>query len=419
MKKIQLNNCRVCGGKNLKIFLSLGLMPPINKFPKNKEEAATEKLFPLETAFCKDCSHVQLTMALDQEDTFSDYIYFSSNSRTFVEHGRWLAKEMGNRLDLTKDDLVVEIASNDGVFLKSFKALPVRVLGVEPAKNIAEVARNAGIPTVSEFFGADTAEEIKAKHGQAKLIIGANVLAHAFYLRDFVRGLKLLLKQDGTILIEVPYIANLLENNECDTIYHEHISYFSVFSLQKLFASEGLNLYDVKHLPNIHGGSLLAIFGHSNGPHKIRKSVNKFLQKESKEGLQNFDVYKNFAKRIITLKKSIPKFILKLKKTGKTVAAYGAAAKGNVLLQFCGINTTTIPFVVDKSPYKQGRLTPGTHIPVVALDHVAKERPDYLIILAWNFAKEIMDDLVEYSRSGGQYIVLLPKPKIINKVRHK
>ena len=167
---------------------------------------------------------------------------------------------MGNRLDLTKDDLVVEIASNDGVFLKSFKALPVRVLGVEPAKNIAEVARNAGIPTVSEFFGADTAEEIKAKHGQAKLIIGANVLAHAFYLRDFVRGLKLLLKQDGTILIEVPYIANLLENNEFDTIYHEHISYFSVFSLQKLFASEGLNLYDVKHLPNIHGGSLLAIF---------------------------------------------------------------------------------------------------------------------------------------------------------------
>lgn len=414
MKEIKLTQCRVCDSSDLSLFLSLGPMPPINEFPKNEEDFKKEELFPLEVVFCNNCTHVQLTTALDPEETFSEYIYFSSTSRTFVEHGEWLAKEMKERLELKEDDLIAEAASNDGVLLKSFKALPTRVLGIEPAKNIAEVARAAGIPTISEFFGFDTAEKVKAEHGQAKVIIGTNVLAHSFNLRDFVRGLKALLRPDGTVLIEVPYIADLIEKNEFDTIYHEHISYFSVLSLQKMFGSVGLDLYDVDYLPHIHGGSLLASFGHAGGPNAVRESVGKFIQKEEEQGLHGFEAYKKFGERILALKTAIPEFIMKLKKEGKTVAAYGAAAKGNVLLQYCQIGPDMIPFVADKSTHKQGRFTPGTHIPVVAPAHVLETRPDYLIILAWNFAKEIMADMRSYSEAGGKFIVPLPEPKILN-----
>ena len=413
MKEIKLKKCRVCGKENLEVFLSFGNMPPINIFPKDKMDMEKEELFPMDAAFCHNCTHVQLTNALDQEDTFSDYIYFSSNSRTFVEHGKWLAEEMKKRLNLSDDDLVVEAASNDGCLLKSFKALPTKVLGVEPAKNIASVAQEAGIPTISKFFGIDSAKNILEKHGPAKVIIGANVLAHAFFLDDFTGGLKTLLAKGGTVLIEVPYIVDLLENNEFDTIYHEHISYFSVYCLQKLFQNVGLEVYNVEHLP-IHGGSLLVSIQHSGGPYRQEESVGNYLEKERELGIQDIETYKAFAGRTLNLKNRVQDFLKEAKNSGKSIAAYGAAAKGNVLLQYCGIGADEISFVADKSSYKQGRFTPATHIPVVAPAHILEKKPDYLVILAWNFAKEIMVDMEAYSKTGGKFVVFMPEPKIIN-----
>lgn len=413
MKEIKLTKCRVCDGENLDQFLSLGLMPPINKFLKDEEDAGREQLFPLDVVFCKDCSHVQLGSALDPEETFGDYIYFSSNSRTFVEHGEWLVKEMKQRLGLLPGDLVVEAASNDGVFLKPFKALPARVLGIEPAKNIAKVAEAAGVPTIADFFGMDMAEKIVRDYGHARLFLGANVLAHAFHLRDFVRGIKTLLSEDGTAVIEVPYVYDLLKNLEFDTIYHEHISYFSLYSLCRLFEAEGLKVYNVDYLP-IHGGSLMVSIEHKNGSMPISPAVGEMLAKEKALGLGEIEIYKKFAKRVADFKSKFLDFLAAAKKSGKTVAAYGAAAKGNVLLQYCGLGPEDLPFVADKSPYKQGHLTPGSHIPVVAPAEVLKRKPDYLFILAWNFAKEIMADLAAYGEMGGKFLTPVPEPKIIN-----
>lgn len=411
MKQISLTTCRVCSSDHLEKFLSLGLMPPINKFPRDEAEAAREELFPLETVFCPRCTHVQLSVALDPEETFSDYLYFSSNSRTFVEHGKWLAATLKDRLGLSPDDLVVEVASNDGVFLKSFKQLPTRVLGVEPARNVAAAAVADGIPTVTEFFGKKVAEDLRASHGTAKVIIGANVLAHAFDLSDFVRGLKALLAPDGTIVIEVPYVADLVTKNEFDTIYHEHISYFSVTALAALFTRTGLAVYDVEYLPHIHGGSLMASVRHENASERVKFSVGQFLQKEKEAGLDRVETYQEFARRVERLKTAIPEFIRSLKASGKTVVGYGAAAKGNVLLQYCGIDRTQLPCILDKSPHKQNHLTPGSHIPVVARERIGELKPDYLMILAWNFAPEIMQDMKAFGDGGGKFLVPLPEPK--------
>lgn len=390
------------------------MMPPINKFPRDEAEASQEELFPLETVFCPQCTHVQLSIALDPEETFSDYLYFSSNSRTFVEHGKRLAATFKDRLKLTADDLVVEVASNDGVFLKSFKALPTRVLGVEPAKNIATAAIADGIPTVVEFFGEKTAQDLRARYGAAKLIIGANVLAHAFNLLDFVRGLKALLAADGTVVVEVPYVADLIAKNEFDTIYHEHISYFSVTALAALFTRAGLAVYDVEYLPNIHGGSLMVSVQHEGASRQVKPSVEDFLRKEKEQGFDRLETYQEFARRVEGLKIAIPAFIRSLKDAGKTVIGYGAAAKGNVLLQYCGIDRTLLPYILDKSPHKQNHLTPGTHIPVIARERIAELKPDYLMVLAWNFAPEIVQDMNEFARTGGKFLVPLPEPRVIN-----
>lgn len=413
MKQIPITTCRVCSSDRLEKFLSLGLMPPINKFPRDEAEAAAEELFPLETVFCPQCTHVQLSVALDPEETFSDYLYFSSNSRTFVEHGAWLATTLKDRLKLAPDDMVVEVASNDGVFLKSFKALPTRVLGVEPARNIAAVAERDGIPTVVEFFGEKIAADLRARHGAAKLIIGANVLAHAFNLPDFVRGLKALLAADGTVVIEVPYVADLIVKNEFDTIYHEHLSYFSVTALAALFTRAGLAVYDVEYLPHIHGGSLMVSVRHENASQPVKPSVGQFLQKEKEAELDRIETYQEFARRVERLKTAIPAFIRALKDSGKAVVGYGAAAKGNVLLQYCGIDRTLLPYILDKSPHKHNHLTPGSHIPVIARERIADLKPDYLMILAWNFAPEIMQDMRAFAETGGKFLVPLPEPRVI------
>lgn len=413
MKEIKLTKCRVCEGEDLDAFLSLGMMPPINKFLKSEEDIKKEEFFPLDVVFCKNCSHVQLCSALDPEETFGDYIYFSSNSSTFVEHGQWLARELKQRLDLKPGDLVVEAASNDGVFLKAFKALPTRVLGVEPAKNIAEVAERAGIPTIADFFGVKMAEKIVKERGKAKVFLGANVLAHAFNLRDFVRGIKILLAEDGTAVIEAPYIYDIIKNLEFDTIYHEHISYFSLYSLTRLFEIADLKVYNVKYLP-IHGGSLMVSIEHKNGPHPVSAAVSEFLANEKTAGLEQLAVYKNFARRVSDFKIKFLEFLKTAKENGKTVGAYGAAAKGNVLLQYCGVGANDLPYIADKSPYKQGLFTPGSHIPVVAPEEILRRKPDYLLILAWNFAKEIMAELEAYGQAGGKFVTPIPEPKIIN-----
>lgn len=411
--EIPLSTCRVCLDRELVPVIPLGAMPPINRFLHTAEDIRDECRYDLTVNWCKTCTHLQLSLALDPTAVFSDYLYFSSMSDTFVAHGKQLAAHLKERFGLMATDLIVEIASNDGAVLRSFQELPMRVLGVEPAKNIAAIAREQGLPTVSEFFSESLAEQL-VKEGQAKIIFGANVLAHVLDLRDFVRGLKKLLSPDGVIVIEVPYLADLLEAMAFDTIYHEHLSYFRLAVLDRLFASEGLTIFDVERLP-IHGGSIRVFVGLGNN-HSRQSSVDALITAEQKSALDQESTYHTFAERILTSKEEARRFLGDLKSSGKRFAAYGAAAKGNVFLNYCGLGTETFPWIADRSTYKQGWLTPGTHIPVVHPDEVLIRQPDILVILAWNVADEVMAQLRPFAERGGQFAVLLPHPHIIRAV---
>lgn len=402
----------MCHGNQLTPFLPLGLMPSINVYPANDREAAKEKLFDLTVAFCENCSHAQLTQALDPKEIFSDYAYFSSTSETFVEHGRILSRELKERFGLTDQDLVAEIASNDGALLQSFQSLPTRVLGIEPAGNIARVANERGLPTIAEFFTEEVGKWLRSEHGPARIILGTNVLAHVLDLHDFVRGIRAFLAPDGVVAIEVPYLVNLIDGLEFDTIYHEHISYFRVEVLDRLFESEGLRLFDVERIP-LHGGSLKLFVGHPDGPHARNPRVDELIANERSRGLHTLAPYREFARRVEEVKGRTRSFLESLKREGKRVAGYGAAAKGNVFLNYCQIGPDFIEFVADRSPHKQGRLTPGMHIPIVHPEEILRRTPDVLIIFAWNFAEEIMRQQQEFKAHGGRFAFLLPEPHLV------
>ncbi|OGL79702.1 hypothetical protein A3F28_01320 [Candidatus Uhrbacteria bacterium RIFCSPHIGHO2_12_FULL_57_11] len=409
---IPLRHCRVCLGERLTPFLSLGKMPPINSFPAGEDDFVAEKFFDLTVAFCEDCSHAQLTEALDPKAVFSDYVYFSSMSDTFVAHGRELAMELKEKMKLSEKDLVAEIASNDGALLQSFKSLPTRILGIEPARNIATVARERGFPTVVEFFTEELGKRLREEYGPARIILGTNVLAHVLDLRDFVRGIRSFLADDGAAVIEVPYLVNLIDGLEFDTIYHEHLSYFRVEVLDRLFQSEGLLLFDAERIP-LHGGSLKVFIGHPNGPHERTARVGELIAFERERDLGTIAPYQAFALRVAAVRERTLEFLRGLHDAGTHIAGYGAAAKGNVFLNYCQVGPDLIEFIADRSPHKQGRFTPRNHIPVVAPEEILRRMPDILVIFAWNFADEIIFQQSEYRQRGGKFAMLLLEPRVI------
>jgi hypothetical protein len=405
---IPIPECRICKQGSLHEVLSLGDLPPVNSFLASKEEIRAEKKHPLAIAFCARCSHVQLTHMLDPKDIFSDYIYFSSMSETIVRWGEQLAARYAREISLRADDLVGELASNDGCILKPFKKVS-RIQGVEPAKNIAEVANRDGVPTRAEFFNGALGKALRSEVGPARLIIARNVLAHVPAVVDFVQGVRDWLADDGIFHVEVPYVRAMVEHLEFDTIYHEHLSYFSVTALARLFKEAGLVLWDVEEIP-LHGGSLIAR-GKRAGA-EATPNVRKYLDAESAAGLTTIDPYKKFATGTERLKTQLPRFLHDLKKGGKRLAAYGAAAKGVVLTNYCGVGTDLLEFVADRSPYKQGKLMPGMHHPVVAPEQVLESKPDYLLVLAWNFFDEIKKQQSAYASAGGKFVLPVPEPRV-------
>ncbi|HVE85077.1 MAG TPA: class I SAM-dependent methyltransferase [Myxococcales bacterium] len=404
---IRMEACRICGSRTLEDILSLGDLPPVNSFLSGPEQFPSEKKHPLAIAFCAGCTHVQLTHRLDPRDIFEDYIYFSSMSETVVRWGEALARRYADELALGPDDLVGELASNDGCILRPFKARS-QVQGVEPAKNIAEVANREGIPTRVEFFDSRLGRSLRQELGPAKLLIARNVVAHVPEVVDFISGAREWLADGGVLHVEVPYLRPMVEHVEFDTIYHEHLSYFSVTSLDRLFREAGLKLWDVEEI-SLHGGSLIA---RGRAADKARPSVARYLDAERAAGLHTPAPLHAFARRTRALKTAIPEFLDGLSRDGARVAAYGAAAKGVVLTNYCGLGPETLSFVADRSPYKQGKLTPGMHLPVVPPQAVMERRPEYLLVLAWNFFDEIARQLDAYERGGGKFVLPVPKPQV-------
>jgi hypothetical protein len=399
-------NCRICGQAKLEPILSLGDMPPVNSFLSGAQDIARETKAPLAIAFCATCSHVQLTHQLDPKDVFTDYIYFSSMSESVVRWGQQLAARYASEISLQPKQLVAELASNDGCILKPFRN-HCRVLGVEPAKNIAEVANKDGVPTVAEFFGETMGQKLRDEHGPSELILARNVLAHVPDLVGFVKGVRHWLSDDGIFHVEAPYLKPMVDHLEFDTIYHEHISYFSVTALDRLFKEAGMVLWDVEEIP-LHGGSLIAR-GKRTGP--ARPSVAQYMAMEKAQGYTGNAKLHAFADGTRKLQTVLPEFLADLKKKG-TLAAYGAAAKGVVLTNYCHIGTDLLSWVADRSPYKQGKLTPGMHLPVVGPEKVLEEKPTHLLVLAWNFFDEIVKQQSAYQQAGGKFVIPVPAPKV-------
>jgi novobiocin biosynthesis protein NovU/D-mycarose 3-C-methyltransferase len=404
--------CRICGSERLFKYLSLGSTPLANRLLRVEELGSRETFYPLEVLLCEECGLSQLTRVVPPEALFSEYIYVTSTSELAVHHARWLAESMVARFSLTDSDRIVEIGSNDGCVLKAFRQLGVRTLGVEPARNIAALARADGIDTVSEFFDSATAATIRRSHGAARVIIGRHVLAHVHRLRDFVEGLLLLLADNGIAMIEVPYLVDLLERTEYDTIYHEHLSYFSVRALTRLFGDFGMEIFDVQRV-GIHGGSIIVFVQRTAGPARREPSGEALRQEEAARQLDRRTPYLEFAQRVERSRTRLNEVLAELKAKEKRIWGYGAAAKGNTLLNYCGIDQKTLDCVLDKSPLKHNLYTPGTHIPIEPAEALDRGQPDYLLILAWNFASEIMDQQAEYKRTGGRFIIPVPEARIV------
>ena len=402
--------CRSCGNRLSANVLDLGLQPLANNLLKPDDIEKPEPKFPLQVAVCPACWLLQITELVPPVELFSDYLYFSSFSDALLCHAREAVGRYIEEFELGADSFVVEIASNDGYLLQNFTGAGVPCLGIEPAANIAKVAREKGIETRGEFFGEALAKTLVQEGRQADLILGNNVFAHAPETNDFVAGLQRLLKPQGRIILEFPYGADMIEHTEFDTIYHEHVFYFTLTPLIPLFARHGLEIYRVEHLP-IHGGSL-RLFAANAGEFPVEFSVTAMLQDEAHQGIASLAYYEGFAGRVTAIKNQLLELLSRLKGEGKTVAAYGASAKGSTLLNYFGIGTESLDFVVDRSTYKQGRLTPGTHLPIVPPEQLVAVQPDYTLLLTWNFAEEILRQQAEYRQQGGRFIIPVPQVKV-------
>ena len=403
--------CRSCGSKHGELVVDLGIQPLANNLLLAADLEKPEPKFPLRMADCHSCWLLQIVDLVPPVQLFSEYLYFSSFSDLMLSHAREAASRYVKEFNLDSSSLVVEVASNDGYFLQYFKALGVPSLGIEPAANIAKVAVEKGIETLVEFFGKSLGVRLAREGRQADLILGNNVFAHAPETNDFVAGLAAQLKPVGRIILEFPYALDFIEKTEFDTIYHEHVFYFSLTALIPLFKRHGLEIYHVERLA-IHGGSL-RLFASHTGAQTIRETVALLINEEKSKGMASAGYYSSFADKVLELKKSLNELIAQLRSQGKTVAAYGASAKGSTLLNFFGLDHRSLDFVADRSTYKQGRLTPGTHIPIVAPDQLLSRHPDYTLLLTWNFADEILKQQQAYRDAGGKFIVPIPKVTVV------
>lgn len=405
--------CRSCNGSRFESILNLGELPLANSYLTESEGILSDERFPLEVVFCKDCSLAQINYTVPAEKMFREYLYFSSYSETFLSHAEQLAKRMVYEERLDQDSFVIEAASNDGYLLQYYQKFGVPVLGVDPANNIVEEAiTKRGVPTLPEFFTRELGVTLAQEGKKADVFHAHNVLAHVPDLNGFVQGIKAILKPRGMAIIEVPYVKGMIDNLEFDTIYHEHLCYFSLTSLSCLFERHSLMIHDVEQV-TVHCGSLRIFVSHE-GARKKSSSVLSLLKTESSYGLDQLFYYRSFAKGVEHLKERVVTFVRDLKMQGKKIAAYGASAKGTIMLNYFGIDQGLIDFVVDKNPYKQGRLLPGSKLPVLDPAELCAQMPDYVFLLVRNVAGEILEQQSEYLKAGGAFIVPIPEPRILD-----
>jgi SAM-dependent methyltransferase len=405
-------NCRHCNEPLDQVFLDLGCAPPSNAYLSPAALSAPELYFPLKLFVCEECWLVQTEDYSRADELFRpDYAYFSSVSQTWLDHAARYAHMITRRLQLDSKSFVIEIASNDGYLLKNFVAARIPCLGIEPTASTAAVAEKLGVPVLREFFGAALAERLSAQGKQADLIIGNNVFAHVPAVNDFTAGLKAALKPGGTITLEFPHLMRLIEHTQFDTVYHEHFSYLSLYTIDRIFKRAGLRIWDVEELPT-HGGSLRVYGCHIDDPRDQTPAVAELLREEEQRGMRRLNAYHNFQAKADRLKDDLLSFLIEQKRVGKQVAGYGAAAKGNTLLNYAGIKPDLLPYVCDAAPSKQGKYMPGSHIPIMPPDTLQKQRPDFVLILPWNIADEVTGQHRYIQDWGGKFAVAVPTMKI-------
>ena len=414
---VTASHCRFCAAELQHSVVDLGMSPLCQKHVKPEQAKDAEKFYPLHAYVCDQCWLVQLEEFAAPDEIFSEeYGYFSSFSDSWLEHARVYTELMTERFGLNSDKLVVEIASNDGYLLQWFVQKGIPVLGVEPSGNVAAAAMEKGIRTEVVFFGTETAQTLSNKYGKADLLLGNNVLAHVPDLNDFVRGMKELLAEGGVITMEFPHLQRLIEENQFDTIYHEHFSYFSFVAVNRVFAHHGITLFDVQELPT-HGGSLRIYGRHTDDASKpISDNVRNLIAREQQLGMETLEYYATFEEKVKETKRKLLSFLIEAKRAGKTVVGYGAPGKGNTLLNYCGIRTDFMDYTVDRSPHKQGNFLPGTHIPILYPEKIRETQPDYVLILPWNLKKEISSQMAYILEWGGKFVIPIPEVQVFETV---
>lgn len=407
------NVCRFCGNQLNTTFVDLGMSPLANSFVKEEDLSRSETFYPLHALVCGKCFLVQLNYIHVPQDIFSDYAYFSSYSESWLQHAREFASKAVSKFRPGSDYRIIEIASNDGYLLQYFKEMDLTVLGIEPSANTAACAVKKGIPTIVDFFGTRLARSLVSQNQETDLVIGNNVLAHVPEINDFVKGMKIILKPYGTIVMEFPHLLKLIERNQFDTIYHEHYSYISLLAADKIFRAHGLCIYDVEEIPT-HGGSLRIYAGHEGVfAEKVSCSVKKVINDEIEFGLNRLETYGRFYEKVRRTKYNILELLIKIKSNNKEIAGYGAPAKGNTLLNYCGIGPEFISYTVDRNPYKQGKYLPGTHIPVFSPEKIRETKPDYVFVLPWNLSDEIIRQMAYIREWGGKFIIPVPEVEVM------
>ena len=407
-------NCRFCNYKLKNIFVDLGKTPLANSYLSKESDFKIEKEIPLNALICEKCFLIQVDEYEKPDEIFNNYAYFSSYSTSWLEHIKKFVNATIEKFHISNNSQIIEIASNDGYLLKNFKEKNIPVLGIEPASNVAEIAKKSGIPTITNFFGTETVEKIVNSGKKADILIAFNVLPHVPDLKDFVLGMKNILNENGIIIIQFSaYLLDVIKKCEFDMVYHEHFSYFSLFTLKKIFENFDLEIFDVKEI-FVHGGSLrLFLKSSKNKEINIDENVEKLLKKEKDYGLQKISTYLNFQNNVEKSKKNIQEFFIEAREQKKKIVCYGAAAKGNTVLNYCNISKNDIDYVVDISPHKQGKFMPGTHIPIYSPEKIKETKPDYIVILAWNLKDEIMQQINFIKNWGGKFVVLIPEVEIL------